>query len=103
MKWSSARSGVTLVELIVALAIMAITASIAGLAYLRAEPVTALDEAEVQLVAARRDAIRHRRAVTVTWVIDGRVRDVTAFPDGSVVIDGPGDWDPLAGGTDGAK
>jgi prepilin-type N-terminal cleavage/methylation domain-containing protein len=103
MRSISARPGITLVELIVALAIMAITAGIAGVAYSRAERVTALDEVEARLGAARQAAIRDRRAVTVTLTIDGHVQDLTAFPDGSVVIDGPGDWDLLAGGTGDAK
>ncbi len=102
MRERRGRPGVTLVELVATLAILGMMAGIAGVAYWRAEPVAALDEADARLGAARQQAVRRRKPVTITVRIDGRIHDATALPDGSIVFDGPAARDPLAGSPDDA-
>lgn len=84
------RPGLTLVELIAAIAILGLMAGIAGVAYRGAEPVSAPDEFTAAVSAARREAVRLRTPVTISIRADGQLRDATALPDGSVVIDAAG-------------
>ena len=79
--------GNTLVELLVVLAILGVVAGVAGLSF-RAEPTpAAIDAAGAQVAAARREAIRTGRPVTVIVSREGHVSVATAHADGSVVAD----------------
>jgi prepilin-type N-terminal cleavage/methylation domain-containing protein len=79
--------GNTLVELLVVLAILGVVAGVAGLSS-RADPTpAAIDAAGAQVAAARREAIRAGRSVTVVVSRDGHVSVATAHADGSVVAD----------------
>ena len=79
--------GTTLVELLVVLAILGVIAGVAGLSF-RAEPRRLeVDTAVAQVAAARREAIRTGRSVTVAVFREGHVSVATAHADGSVVAD----------------
>lgn len=81
------RGGVTLIELIVVLAILAIGATIVGLA-VRATPLLHSANSVASALAAVRDsAIRTRRSVTMILTLSGSVHAVTALPDGRVIAD----------------
>lgn len=94
----TARRGFTLIELIVAVAIVGIMAGVAGLAFSRAAPVRSVNDTAAQVAAARSDALRLRRPVSVAVRIDGRVHRVTALPDGRVVGDSALGGHRLTGG-----
>lgn len=80
-------TGNTLVELLVVLAILGVAAGVAGLSF-RAEPTPVpVDAARAQVAAARREAIRTGRSVTVVVSDQGQVSVATAHADGSVVAD----------------
>lgn len=80
-------NGTTLVELLVVLAILGVIAGVAGLSF-RAEPKSVpVDAARAQVAAARREAIRTGRSVTVVVPAEGQVSVATAHADGSVVAD----------------
>jgi prepilin-type N-terminal cleavage/methylation domain-containing protein len=89
--------GSTLVELLVVLAILGVVAGVAGPSF-RAEPRrTEIDEVEARVAAARRDAIRSGRSVTVIVFRDGQVMMATAHADGSIVADSALAIDRLTG------
>jgi len=87
----SARSGVTLVELIVVIALLGISAAITGLALSATRPRAAAEDPAVIAGAARDSALRSGRAVTVAVVIAGapgrRQLFLTAMPDGRVIAE----------------
>jgi len=90
------RRGITLVELMVVLAILAVVMSVATLA--RPSTVaTPTDSAAAVVALARTTALATGHAVTKTVQVDGRPRMVTAFSDGIVVADSTLDIDPLTG------
>jgi prepilin-type N-terminal cleavage/methylation domain-containing protein len=79
--------GNTLVELIVVLAILGVIAGVTGLSF-RPEPRgLEVDTTVAQVAAARREAIRAGRSVTVAVFREGHVSVATAHADGSVVAD----------------
>jgi prepilin-type N-terminal cleavage/methylation domain-containing protein len=84
--------GFTLIELVVALAIVALTASLAANAF--RDPVHAPTRAE-RIEAAREAAIERRRPVS--FAADSGGAEMRAFPDGRVLGDTAADFDPLAG------
>lgn len=93
---ASGRRGATLVELVAALAVLAVAAGVTGLA------LGALDRpappTDVERVAeARREALSARRPVTL--VLEGKdgPRAVTALPDGRVLGADSLGLDPLTG------
>jgi prepilin-type N-terminal cleavage/methylation domain-containing protein len=92
------RLGSTLVELLVVLAVLGVTMSIAGLAFhsVRAAP-TPIGMVLDRIAAARREAIASGRDVSTTVVLDGQPRAVTAHADGSVLADSLPALDPVSG------
>lgn len=91
------RGGVTLIELIVTLALLAILSSVVGLSLNRAAPARAVDARTARLAAARDEALRSGHAVSVTIVDGGRAYFATAFPDGRVLADPELGIEPLTG------
>ena len=73
--------GVTFVELLVSLAVLALVLSVAGATLSLAPPASA---AGTRLGALRREAVAERRVVTDTARDDDTLRLVTALPDGRV-------------------
>lgn len=90
------RSGVTLVELLVVLAILAITSSLASVALRRADSVRDTDAGD-QVLALRRDAIAAGRSITRVVRRDSATFIVTALADGRVVADSALGVDPSTG------
>ena len=82
-----AHKGITLIELIVALALLAILTGIVGLAITRAPSVAFVDAVSARISDARTQAIAQGRPVTITISSSGLSRSVTALPDGSVLAD----------------
>jgi prepilin-type N-terminal cleavage/methylation domain-containing protein len=79
--------GVTLVELIVVLAIVAVMAGVTTLAFRRAD-LTPQGEPWVRTIAAaRRLAIDSARTVSLTVRVADGLYTATALPDGSIVAD----------------
>jgi prepilin-type N-terminal cleavage/methylation domain-containing protein len=82
-----ARGGVTLVELMVALAILALGASVVSLAIRAMPPARGVNPITAALVTVRDSAIRSRRSVTTILMLSDSVREITALPDGRVITD----------------
>lgn len=81
-----ARAGVTLVELAVTVSLLALVATLAGVAITRPAPLRE-PSIEAQVRSVRRDAIRTGRPVMLV-VRSGAARHrISALPDGSVVAD----------------
>jgi prepilin-type N-terminal cleavage/methylation domain-containing protein len=81
------RSGVTLIELIVALAILALGTSVVGLAIRATPPARGANPIAVTIASVRDSAIRTRRSVTSILMVSDSVRAVTALPDGRIITD----------------
>jgi len=79
--------GFTLVELIASIIIMAVMASVVGLAYHKNNTARLPDELIAQSRAAHREALRLRKPVTLQIRSDSDVVLITAFPDGRVLCD----------------
>jgi prepilin-type N-terminal cleavage/methylation domain-containing protein len=81
------RTGVTLVELLVALVVLGIVSSLAGLALQSAASVSTGSADDVHSVAARARSSALRTGRPVTLVLGGPAgpRAITALPDGRVV------------------
>lgn len=86
------RGGSTLIELVVALAILALTASLAALAF--RDPAHVPSRAE-RIEAARQQALEGRHAVAFSP--DSGATEMLALPDGRVLGDSAGGVDPLTG------
>lgn len=90
-----ARSGVTMIELLVVLAILGVLGGVVGLAVRNAAPVVpnSLEGAQALVSAARREAIHEGRTVTLTVRLRSErskrvtTHEVVALPDGSVIAD----------------
>ena len=91
------RSGVTLVELIVVLAIVAVIAGVTALSFRRADRDPTVAPWVSHVAAARRMAIDSGHAVTITVSVGDTVHAVTALPDGSVISDSRLGIDRLSG------
>ena len=91
------RAGATLIELAVALAILAIAAAVSGIALRAFAAPDAANEGAVRVEAARRRALAERRPVAVAVTDSGGARSAVAYPDGRVVADSALDLDPLSG------
>lgn len=78
--------GATLVELMVALAVMAIVAGVAGLAFVTRAPVPTVDD-DRAAVSRGRDAAMATGRPQLVWLgaEAGARRRVTALPDGRVI------------------
>jgi prepilin-type N-terminal cleavage/methylation domain-containing protein len=92
-----ARSGVTLVELMVVLVMLSVIASVVVLAVRATPPRRAGDESIRAVIAARDSALRTGRVVSVLVSINGSERVATAFPDGHVEADSALQFDVLSG------
>jgi len=92
-----ARPGVTLVELIVVLAIIAVIAGVTTLAFRRADLTPSVEPWVSAIATARRIAIDSSRTVRLTVRIGDSVYAATALSDGSVVADGRLGIDRLSG------
>jgi len=90
-----ARSGVTLIELMVVIVALAIMASVVSLAT-RARP-TRRNDVGAQISAARTSALSTGRPVNVLVQSSSGVHVLTALPDGSVLADGSVHVNPLTG------
>ena len=89
--------GVTLIELMVTLAILGIALSIAGVAFRPPPAVTQVDPALARIAAARDEAIRSGTSVSIVLDDGGRLVEVTAYHDGSVLADSSVAVDRLTG------
>jgi prepilin-type N-terminal cleavage/methylation domain-containing protein len=83
----TSRAGVTLVELIIVLGILGLLAGVTALALGSAHPIRAVTATDATIASTRRAAIDAGRPVTVAIQGDSAPRDLTAFPDGSVIAD----------------
>jgi prepilin-type N-terminal cleavage/methylation domain-containing protein len=92
----TARSGVTLVELLVVMAILAVMSALSSVALRRADGARAADVAG-QVLALRRDAIAAGRPVTRLVRREGEISAVTALADGRVLADSALRLDPATG------
>lgn len=81
----AARSGVTLVELIVVVATLGIIASVTVLVMPKRS--IALNDTPTRITNARTQALRTGMPVSVFVRLDSGVRVVTALPDGTVLAD----------------
>jgi prepilin-type N-terminal cleavage/methylation domain-containing protein len=81
------RSGVTLVELIVVLAILGVIAGVTTLAFRTAQPGPRIEPWASAVAQARRTAIDSARPVSLMIRIGDSLYAATALPDGSVVAD----------------
>jgi prepilin-type N-terminal cleavage/methylation domain-containing protein len=91
------RPGVTLIELIVVLAIVAIMAGVTTLAFRRADMTPTVAPWVSAVAAARRTAVDSGRTVSLTVRVGDKVYAATALPDGSVVADAALGVDRLTG------
>jgi prepilin-type N-terminal cleavage/methylation domain-containing protein len=82
----TARAGTTLVELLVVLAILAVTSSLASVAFRRADSARDASTGD-QILALRREAIAAGNAITRIVRHGSTSSAVTALPDGRVLAD----------------
>ena len=94
---SPRRRGLTLIELMVVLVLLAILASVVGLSIRTAQPVSGLTPVEAQLAALRDSATRTGHAVSAQIATPSGLRDATAYPDGRLVADPEFNVNPLTG------
>lgn len=83
---STRRAGFTLIELLVTIALIGIISGVAALAF-RVPATTLGDDDIAQALAARRQALREGRSVTIEIVTTSGVRSVTAYPNATIVAD----------------
>jgi prepilin-type N-terminal cleavage/methylation domain-containing protein len=91
----TARSGVTLAELMVVLVILGVMAGVVGLAW-RPNPASR-DRRLDPIAAARHQALQSGRTVRVQVTVEGRSVAIAALPDGRIVTAGAVQVDPLTG------
>ncbi|HEX2210518.1 MAG TPA: prepilin-type N-terminal cleavage/methylation domain-containing protein [Longimicrobium sp.] len=91
------RTGFTLVEMMVVLAILGVMAGVAGLAARSLERTDAASERAAAIAGARRTALQTRRPVTLAVQTDGGPARFIAYPDGSVRADSTLGLDVLTG------
>jgi prepilin-type N-terminal cleavage/methylation domain-containing protein len=82
------RPGVTLLELLLVLAILGILSAVAGLRLAAIPRATEDDPARAALAAARADAIRSGRVVTIELEAPHAPLRATATPDGAILHEG---------------
>jgi prepilin-type N-terminal cleavage/methylation domain-containing protein len=90
------RGGATLLELLVALAVLAVALTIAAASF-RLDPV--VDDGAGALVSrAREEALRTRRVVRFAASREGEALTGSAYPDGRVLLsDSAGMIEPMSG------
>jgi prepilin-type N-terminal cleavage/methylation domain-containing protein len=91
------RPGVTLVELIVALALLGLIAAVASIAIPSQHVHTASDDVTRTITDARQTAVASGHTATVTVTRNGAPHAVTALPDGAIIADSVLGIDPLSG------
>lgn len=79
------RSGTTVLELLVVLAIIGTFATVVGLGALAFQPPPADEPLAEQLAVARRQAVASGRMVTLSLYREDAPLSVTALPDGSMI------------------
>jgi prepilin-type N-terminal cleavage/methylation domain-containing protein len=100
---SRTRAGVTLVELLVVLAVMGITAGVVGVALGPRARAPAQDPVAATVARLRREALRRGARVTAQVEIRGSVLGLTAMPDGSIIADSALPIDRFAGARNEAR
>jgi prepilin-type N-terminal cleavage/methylation domain-containing protein len=98
----SARRGVTLVELIAVMAILALTTTLSSVALRRLDAPRTPDTDEA-LRALRRQALAAGRPVTSIVRREGTAHLVTVLADGRIIADGALHVDPATGIVDGTS
>lgn len=93
----SLRTGVTLLELILVLAILGLMAGIVGLAAPRIVTITKADSAVARAMELRALAIRSGNVLTGDVATHSGIVTVSAYPDGRVLADSALRIDPLSG------
>lgn len=96
----SGHRGVTLIELVVALALLGIMSGVVGLSIRTARRVPTPNVALLAAARARDSALRLGRPVTIVIARDSQSFDVTALPDGRVIAAKKLAIDPLTGASD---
>jgi len=81
------RAGVTLVELMVTVSLLALIATLSGVAIARREEPSREPGIRAQVRSARRDAIRTGQSVTLVVRTRASTHRIVALPNGSVVAD----------------
>ena len=99
---ASPRAGFTLVELLIAMTILAITSMIAALAVRSTDP-PAPDDPWGILVDSQRVALATGRSIVVRSNVSGKTAYASIRPDGSVVADSILEIDRLSGLRTGAR
>ena len=83
----SQRTGVTLVELVIAILLIGLLATVAGLNVPRDERASPTTSIRIAIAAARESAIDSGKAITQVITVRGNSYPVTALPNGSVIAD----------------
>jgi prepilin-type N-terminal cleavage/methylation domain-containing protein len=91
------RTGATLLELIVVIAIISIIAGVVGLGMAARKPMSSGDRLQSRIAAARHDAVATGHPVTIVLDAEGGPRPATAYPDGRVLTDAVANIDPMTG------
>lgn len=91
------RRGVTLIELIVVLAIVAVIAGVTTLAFRRADLTPKVEPWVNAIATARRTAIDSARTISLTVRVGDSLYAATALLDGSIVADARLGIDRLSG------
>lgn len=98
------RAGVTLAELMVVIVILGVMAAVTGVAFARRAPVRDVDPRNAAIAAARAEAIRSGKPLTIRLGSADSLALATAYPDGRVVTSATVAVDPLTGRSgDGAR
>ena len=90
------RTGVTLIELVVTVALIGIVAAVATLAFPVDRSPSPTDPL-VQVARARTQAAQTGRPVAISLVVNGKMVDAFALSDGSVIADSVLRVDRLSG------
>ena len=97
------RPGTTLIEMLVAIAILALVAGVVAMGARGTGNLTASDDALAKIAAARTEAIDGGRATTVVVNVQDSAYLVTAYPDGRVLTAARFGIAPLTGRPDAAR
>jgi prepilin-type N-terminal cleavage/methylation domain-containing protein len=81
------RPGVTLIELIVVIVILAISITVVGVAARTTPALQGANSVAAAIALVRDSSVRTRRSVTSYVMFQDSVGAVTAFPDGRIIPD----------------